>query len=420
MPVLNAIYTQSGGMTSVINASACGVIQAAAQHKSEIAKVLAGNNGILGVLQEDLIDTSKESIANIDALRRTPGGAFGSCRKKLPEVDITKLEYKRLLDVFVAHNIGFFFCNGGGDSQDTALKVSQVCASADYPMKSIGIPKTIDNDLLGTDNCPGFGSTAKYVATSVREASLDVASMYASSTRVFILEVMGRNSGWIAASSGLAAHEAGAPPQIILFPEVPFNKNNFLQKVSSTVAKDGYCVVVASEGIRFADGTFFTQNSGVVDSFGHVQLGGVAPSLAALVQEQHGFKVHWAVTDYLQRAARHISSSTDVRQAYAVGKVAVEMALSGENAIMVSIQRKSDQPYSWHLDKVPLAEVANVERQLPASYISADGYSITEAAKTYLLPLIEGEDYPAYKNGLPDYVKLNKIKVPKLLPDFNL
>lgn len=401
----NAFYAQSGGVTSVINASACGVIETARQHTDKIGKVYAGRNGILGALKEELIDTSSLPASLIAGLRHTPAGAFGSCRYKLKSIQDNRAEYERLIAVFEAHNIGTFFYNGGGDSQDTAHKVSQLSQEMGYPITCIGIPKTVDNDLPFTDNCPGFGSVAKYVAVSIFEASLDVASMAASSTKVFIMEVMGRHAGWIAAAAGLAQTAASGAPHIILFPEVPFDKTAFLQKVQSTVKTQGYCVVVVSEGTRDKSGKFLAE-SGLKDAFGHAQLGGVAPFLAQMIKAELGLKNHWAVADYLQRAARHIASNVDVEHAYALGKSAVELAIAGKNAVMPVIVRDSDSPYRWHVEDVPLAKVANVEKTLPKEFISEDGFSITQACRTYLAPLIQGESYPPYENGLPQYVQL--------------
>ncbi len=410
----NAFYAQSGGVTAVINATAAGVIQTARAHGDKIGTVYAGRNGIIGALTEDLIDTSQESDEDIAALRHTPSGAFGSCRYKLKGLDESKAEYDRLIEVFRAHDIGYFFYNGGGDSADTAHKVSQLGDTLGYPIICVGIPKTVDNDLPITDNCPGFGSVAKYVAVSIREAAFDVASMALTSTKVFIMEVMGRHAGWIAAAGGLAAEKDGDPPQVILFPEVPFDEEAFLQRVRRSVDEQGYCAVVVSEGVRNAEGKFLSE-AGTKDAFGHAQLGGVAPMIANLVKEKLGYKYHWAVADYLQRAARHIASKTDVEQAYALGKAAVELAIEGRNAVMPVIVRKSDSPYRWEIGSANLADVANVEKKMPRDFISEDGFAITEACRRYLSPLIQGEDYPPYKNGLPDYVTLKNVAVPKKL-----
>lgn len=414
MPKKNVFYAQSGGVTSVINTTACGVIETARKHRKHIGKVYAGKNGIVGALREELIDTSKESAKAIAALRHTPSGAFGSCRHKLKSLEDNRVEYERLIEVFRAHNIGYFFYNGGGDSADTCLKVSQLSEKLGYPVQAIHIPKTIDNDLPFTDNCPGFGSVAKYVAVSTREAGLDVASMCDSSTKVFILEVMGRHAGWIAAAAGLASESEQQPPHIILFPEIAFNKAKFLARVKRCVKRYGYCVIVASEGAQYKDGTFLA-DSGNRDAFGHAQLGGVAPTLATMIKQEHGYKYHWALSDYLQRAARHIASSTDVEQAYAVGQAAVEMAIAGKNSVMATIERGKGKKYSWTIGEAPLDQVANVEKMMPRNYISRDGFGITDAAKDYLSPLIQGEDYPPFKNGLPQYAKLKNILVDKKL-----
>jgi len=420
MPRKNAFYAQSGGVTAVINASACGVIETARRHRPQIGKVYAGRNGIIGALREDLIDTSKDSTAAIRGLASTPAGAFGSCRHKLKGLEENRAEYERLIEVFQAHNIGYFFYNGGGDSADTCLKVSQLSEAMGYPLQAIHIPKTIDNDLPLTDNCPGFGSVAKYIAISTREAALDVASMCETSTKVFILEVMGRHAGWIAAAGGLAGTEEGDAPHIILFPEIAFNREKFLAKIKRTVKRHGFCVIVASEGTQYENGTFLAE-SGLKDAFGHSQLGGLAPALAQMVQEELGYKYHWAVADYLQRSARHIASLTDVKQAYDLGEAAVEFALQGKNAIMPCIVRGGGKRYRWSIGEAPLEQVANREKKMPRSFIARDGFGITPAAREYLAPLIEGEAYPDYRNGLPVYVRLKNVAVPrKLQTDFDI
>ena len=407
----NAFYAQSGGVTSVINASACGVIETA-NKSSKINKVLCGKNGILGALNEELFDTSKEKKSEIAKLRQTPGGAFGSCRFKLQDPVKQKKEYLRLFKVFKAHNIEYFFYNGGGDSQDTTFKVSKMAKELKLPLTCIGIPKTVDNALPITDCSPGFGSVAKYVATSTLEAGLDVKSMSETSTKVFILEVMGRHAGWIAAASALAARNETDPPHIILMPEVPFAKRKFIDKVKQTVANEGFCVVVASEGTRYKNGMFLA-DSGLTDAFGHKQLGGVAPVLAQMISSI-GLKNHWAVSDYLQRSARHISSKTDLDQAYAVGKKAVEFALAGKNAVMPVIKRLSDKPYKWKIESASLSKVANVEKTLPKGYISKDGFGISNKGLNYLRPLIQGETLISYKDGIPIVAKLKNILVKKV------
>ena len=409
----NAFYAQSGGVTAVINASAAGVIEAARDSKV-IGKVYAGRNGIIGALTEDLIDTSKETKATIAALRHTPGGAFGSCRYKLKDLETSRRQYERLIEVFKAHNIGYFFYNGGGDSADTCLKVSQLSETLGYPIQAIHVPKTVDNDLPITDCSPGFGSVAKYTAVSIREAALDVQSMCATSTKVFVMEVMGRHAGWIAAAAGLAQEQDGDAPHIILFPEIAFNREKFLKKVQQTVKKYGYCVIAVSEGARYQDGTFLA-DAGSTDAFGHKQLGGVAPVLAQMVKAELGHKYHWAVPDYLQRAARHMASAVDLEQAYAVGRAAVEMAEAGDNAVMPAIIRGKGKKYSWAVEKAPLAKVANVEKKMPRNFISRDGFGITAAARDYLLPLIQGEAPMPFKNGMPVHARLKLAPVPKKL-----
>ena len=413
----NAFYAQSGGVTAVINASAAGVIETARRHKTRIGKVYAGRNGIIGALTEDLIDTSRESAAAIRALRHIPAGAFGSCRYKLKSLEENRREYKRLIEVFSAHDIGYFFYNGGGDSADTCLKISRLSRAMGYPLQAIHIPKTVDNDLAVTDNCPGFGSVAKYVAVSTREASFDVASMAATSTKVFILEVMGRHAGWIAAAGAMAADARCDIPVIVLFPEVPFQRRRFIAEVKRKVRDYGYVSVVVSEGVRDARGRFLSEQ-GRVDAFGHAQLGGAAPLVAEMVKRDLGYKYHWAVADYLQRAARHIASKTDVQQAFAVGRAAVEMALAGNNAVMPAIVRLSNRPYRWKIAPAPLRRVANVEKSVPKHFISKDGFGITARCREYLAPLMRGEDYPPYRrdgNGLPDYARLKNTPVAKKL-----
>ncbi len=413
----NALYAQSGGVSAVINASAAGVIETARRYPRQIGKVLAGRHGIVGALEEDLIDTSRESRETIRGLRYTPAGAFGSARYKLKGIDKNRAEYERLIEVFKAHDIGYFFYNGGNDSMDTAHKLSQIGESLGYPIICVGVPKTVDNDLPFTDCCPGFGSVAKYVAVSTLEASLDVASMARTSTKVFVMEVMGRHAGWIAAAGGLAGRNVSEPPHIILFPEIPFEQEKFLARVKQCVTDFGYCVIVVSEGTATADGKFLA-DAGTLDAFGHTQLGGVGPVIANMVKQAHGYKYHWAVADYLQRAARHIASKVDVEQAYAMGKAAVELAVQGQNSVMPTVVRKSSRPYKWTVGSVPLARVANVEKKMPRDYITADGFGITRKCRLYLSPLIGGGDPPPYKHGLPAYVRIKGVSVKKKLPPF--
>lgn len=410
MPAMNAFYAQSGGVTAVINASACGVIETARKSPTKIANVYAGRNGIIGALTEDMIDTNKETAATIAALMYTPGGAFGSARYKLKGIDENRAEYERLIEVFKAHDIGYFFYNGGNDSMDTAHKVSQISKSMGFPVTCLGIPKTVDNDLPITDNCPGFGSVAKYVAVSTQEAALDVLSMAKTSTKVFILEVMGRHAGWIAAAAGLAGKNPEDAPHIILFPEVPFKQREFLKRVRDCVNQYDYCVIVVSEGAAFANGKFLAE-AGTRDAFGHTQLGGVASVIANMVREKLGYKYHYAIADYLQRSARHIASDVDVKQAYAVGKAAVQFALQGKTAVMPVIKRVSERPYRWKIESAPLGRIANKEKMLPGRYIRKDGFGITDACRRYLQPLINGENYPPYFNGLPKTARLKKRSV---------
>lgn len=413
----NAFYAQSGGVTAVINASACGVIETARKHADKIGTVYAGRNGIIGALTEDLIDTSLESAEDIAALRHTPSGGMGSCRFKLKSLEANKREYERLIEVFKAHNIGYFFYNGGGDSADTCFKVSQLSESMGYPIQAIHVPKTVDNDLPITDNCPGFGSVAKYIAVSTLEASFDVKSMAKTSTKLFVIEVMGRHAGWIAAAGALVADQG--IPVVTLFPEIEFNEEAFIDKVQLMVQKHGFCTVVVSEGCHYPDGRFLAEQ-GTRDAFGHAQLGGAAPVVANMVKVRLGLKFHWAVADYLQRAARHIASKSDVEQAYALGQSAVELALAGHNSVMPTVVRKSSSPYVWEIGYAPLSQVANVEKFMPRDFISDDGFGITDKCREYLYPLIQGEDYPPYENGLPKYVTLKNKSVAKKLPIFDL
>ena len=416
---MNAFYAQSGGVTAVINASACGVIETARKHKDKIGKVYAGRNGIIGALTEDLIDTGKETKSAIAGLRHTPSGAFGSCRFKLKSLEDNQREYERLIEVFKAHNIGYFFYNGGGDSADTCLKVSQIGEKMGYPITAVHVPKTVDNDLPITDNCPGFGSVAKYIAVSTMEASFDVASMCATSTKVFVIEVMGRHAGWIAAAGAMASTPEHEIPIVVLFPEVEFDQKKFLSSVDEKVKKFGYCSVVVSEGVHWPDGKFLAE-TGLKDAFGHSQLGGAAPVVANMIQDGLGYKYHWGVADYMQRAARHIASKSDVDQAYATGKAAVEYAVKGHNSVMPAIKRTSNKPYRWKIEMAPLSKVANVEKMMPKNFISKDGFNITNKCREYLAPLMKGEDYPPYKNGMPKYVVLKKVAVPKKLDTFEL
>ena len=414
----NLLYAQSGGVTAVINATACAVIEACRKHR---ITAYAARNGIIGALREELFDLAREDRAAIAALRHTPGGAFGSCRFKLKSLEVDRGRYERLIDVLRAHDIRYFLYNGGNDSADTSLKISAIGAELGYPLQVIGVPKTVDNDLPVTDSCPGFGSVAKYTAVSVLEASLDVASMCESSTKVFVMEVMGRHAGWIAAAAGLAAKRSDDPPHIILFPEIAFDEAAFLARVKATVERVGYCTVVVSEGLKNVEGRFLAE-AGTTDAFGHTQLGGVGPLIAQLVKSKLGYKYHWAVPDYLQRSARHLASKTDAEQAYAVGKAAVEYALAGKNAVMPVIKRVSSRPFKWKIEPVSITKVANIEKKLPPNYIRKDGFGITAVARNYFEPLIRGEDAPPYDaaSGLPKYAQLKRVLVRKKLPAYSI
>ncbi|MDL2284919.1 6-phosphofructokinase [Oxalobacter sp. OttesenSCG-928-P03] len=413
----NAFYAQSGGVTAVINASACGVIETARKHPDKIGKVYAGLNGIVGALSEELVDTSLESDADIAMLRYTPAGAFGSCRLKLADPQVDSRGFERLIDVFKAHDIGYFFYNGGGDSADTCFKVSQLSTLMGYPVQAIHIPKTIDNDLPLTDNCPGFGSVAKYVAVSTLEASFDVRAMSKTSTRIFVFEVMGRHAGWIAAAGGLAA-DYGIPV-VILFPEIEFNEAKFLERVDENVKRFGFCTIVVSEGCKYPNGKFIA-DQGARDVFGHAHLGGAAPILANMIRQKLGHPFHWAVANYLQRSARHLASAVDVQQAYELGSAAVELALQGRNSVMATIERISDDPYQYRIGTADLKDVANVEKYMPVSFISGDGFGITDDCRSYLRPLIQGEDYPQYINGMPRYITLKNRLVKQKLGPFSI
>jgi ATP-dependent phosphofructokinase / diphosphate-dependent phosphofructokinase len=408
----NAFYAQSGGVTATLNASAAGVIETARKHKARIGRLYAGRNGIIGALTEDLIDTGRESAGAIAALKQTPAGAFGSCRYKLADPARDRTQYDRLIAVFKAHDIGYFFYNGGNDSADTCLKVSRLAATMGYPIVAVHVPKTVDNDLVATDNSPGFGSVAKYVATSMREAAFDVASMAKTSTKVFVLEVMGRHAGWITAAAGMAEDARTPIPLALLFPEIPFDEERFLAVVAENTKRHGYCCVAVSEGLKNAAGELMAE-AGTKDAFGHAQLGGVGPLIAKIVKDKLGYKYHWAVADYLQRAARHLASKTDLDQSYAVGKAAVELALAGRNAVMPAIVRLADKPYRWKIGEAPLTAVANREKTLPRDYITPDGFGITAKARAYLAPLIRGEAPPPFVDGLPRYVRLKNVAVPK-------
>ncbi len=413
----NAFYAQSGGVTAVINATACGVIETARRHPDQIGQVFAGRDGILGALHEDLIDLADEDDETVRALRHTPAGAFGSARYKLKGIEDNRAEYERLVEVFRAHDIGYFFYNGGGDSADTAWKVSRIGDELGYPITAVGIPKTVDNDLPVTDTCPGFGSAAKYIAVSTREADLDVASMATTSTRIFVLEVMGRHAGWLAAAGGLANQAEGDGPHVIIFPEIPFEHDRVMAAVDRAVREHGHCTVVVSEGAQYGDGSLLAEG-GEQDAFGHTQLGGAGPKVAEMIKQSLGYKYHWAVADYLQRSARHIASATDVEQAYAVGRAAVEFALEGRNAVMPIIRRLADNPYEWDVTRAELSDVANVEATMPRHYITDDGFGITDACRRYLRPLIAGEDYPPYRDGLPAYARPRLAAVPRRLGPF--
>ena len=410
----NAVYAQSGGVTSVINASAYGLIKAA-QASGAIDAVYCGHNGINGVLEEQLIDVSREAPEAIEALRHTPAGAFGSCRLKLRDVEKNRAQFQRIVDVFAAHDVHYFFYNGGNDSMDTVAKLSTFAKDQGYGLQVIGVPKTIDNDLPITDNCPGFGSVAKYNTISMMEGSMDTESMHKDSTKVFVLETMGRHAGWMAAATGLASRDERDGPHLILLPEVPFDKARFLQAVEGHVSRIGYCTITVSEGTQDAEGNFLSEG-GTKDAFGHAQLGGAGQVIQDMVKGDLGLKVHGAVLDYCQRSGRHVSSKVDVEQAIACGREAVALAEQGLSGMMVTIVRESDSPYRWSLGHTDASNIANQEKMLPGEYIREDGFHITDGFRTYCQPLIQGEDYPPYQDGLPTYRRLAKHLVPARLP----
>ncbi len=406
----NAVYAQSGGVTSVINASAYGVIKAAMK-ADFIENIYAGLFGINGILEDKLIDIAQEAPEAIEGLRYTPSAAFGSCRKKLGDLQKQRADFERIIEVFKAHNIRYFFYNGGNDSMDTAYKISLLSKEMGYEVISIGVPKTVDNDLPVTDNTPGYGSVAKYNAVAAREGSLDVESMHRDSTKVFVLESMGRHAGWIVGATGLAAVSEKDGPHLILFPERTFDQEEFLAKVEETVAKIGYCVVAVSEGVHRPDGSFLA-DSGLRDEFGHAQLGGAALTVSSIIKNELKLKVHTAILDYCQRSGRHIASKTDVEQAIACGEKAVELAAAGKNGHMPIIVRESDDPYCWSIGDTEIVNIANKEKEVPDHFIREDGYHITDAFRRYATPLISGEDYPPFVNGLPAYVRLKKVLIP--------
>ena len=396
----NALYAQSGGMTAVINATACGVIETARRYPKQIGTVYAACNGILGVLREELVDTVCLGPGELIGMRQTPGGVFGSCRFDLDDETDNRAQYDRLFEVFTAYGIGTFFYNGGNGSMHTALQIDRAARARGFELSVIGVPKTVDNDIVGSDCCPGYGSAIKYLASSMREASIDLASMSSRRGRVFVLEVMGRNAGWLAAGCGLAADRPEAAPQLILVPEVRYDKARFLAAVKAQVERQGHCSIVAAEGVLDGDGSALAQ----VGSDGrYVQLGGSGSVVAGHVQQELGYKAHCAVTDYLQRAARHLASATDDAQAYAVGAAAVEAAVAGESSVTTAVERLSTSPYCWRVGTVALEQVANLERLLPAEFIREDGMHVTPAFREWALPLIAGEATPSFLDGLPRY-----------------
>lgn len=411
----NLLYAQSGGVTAVINATAAGVIATARQASGEIGQVLAARNGILGVLRETLVDTAGLSVRDLERLRSTPGGAFGSCRFDLDPADRNPAQYDRLFAVLAAHDVGCFLYNGGNGSMETCRQIQAAADARGYPLTVLGVPKTVDNDIVLTDCCPGFGSAAKYLATSIREVGLDLNAMTTGSGRAFVLEVMGRNAGWLAAACALAAEDDDAAPHLILLPEVAFDEAAFLARVKSVVERSGSCAIVVAEGVRGLGGKVLSIQDR--NQKGYIQLGGAGEVIAEKIHTGLGYKVHYALADYLQRSARHIASRTDTAQAFGVGKAAVRRAIAG-NCGVVGIERLSDEPYLWRTTLQAFDLVANLERQVPPEFIAPDGFGVTDAFRRWCRPLIAGEDWPPFRDGLPDYLRLQLPLVPPRLAPY--
>lgn len=411
----NLLYAQSGGVTAVINASAAAVIETA-RASGQVGRVLAARHGIVGLLGEDLYDTSGLSAEDLSLLARTPGGAFGSSRLDLDEPVENPPQYERLFEVLAAHDIGWLLYNGGNGSMYTVAQMAREAELRGYPLKVVGVPKTVDNDIEGTDCCPGFGSAAKYLATSMLEAGLDLRAMASQVGRVFVMESMGRNAGWLAAASALARRKEEDPPHIVLLPEVPVKREALLAEVQRVVERIGFCALTVSEGVCWEDGSRVMEQH--VDAQGYVQLGGAGQAIARVLSESLGYKQHTAVPDYFQRAAGHLLSATDFAQARAVGEAAVRYALEGRNGVLPAIRRLSDAPYRWDLVPLAASEVGNLERRVPAHFIREDGLHVTPAAVEYLRPLIEGEVPCAYEGGLPPWRSFDFPLLPRKLPPF--
>jgi len=407
----NCLVAQSGGPTSVINASLAGVVAEALNHEC-IEEIYGGVNGVLGILNEQLVDLAAETQQTIRALRHTPGAALGTCRFKLK----SQQDYDRVLQVFEAHNIRYFFYAGGNDSQDTADKISKLAQERGYELRVIGIPKTIDNDLVTTDHTPGYGSVVKYIATTVKEIACDNAAM-GQYDLVQIIEVMGRNAGWIAAGAALAKSrdEPNAAPHLIYLPEVAFSAEKFISDVQHVLQKEKYCVVVVGEGLVDADGNFVSTASASADAFGHSQLGGAGEYLRGLVEETLQIKARAVSLGMAQRAAVHCSSQTDNDEAYLAGQAAVEAAIAGETDKMVTLVRGDGETYTCETGLTPLAEIANGVKKLPESWINEDGVSMNFNFYKYALPLIQGEVKVPFENGVPVLAKLKMVKIPRKL-----
>ena len=401
------IIGQSGGPTCVINASAQGVIQTALANEN-ITRVLGAAHGIKGVLADQLYDMSQEDPAELDLLQFTPSSALGSCRYKLADPDVDDTDYQRILEIFKKYDVRYFFYNGGNDSMDTCNKISKYMQKVGYPCNIMGVPKTIDNDLSGTDHCPGFASAAKYIATSCMELYQD-ARVYDTGT-VVIVEIMGRHAGWLAGAAGLASW-AGSGPDLVYLPEVDFDMDKFLADVKRIYEANGNCLVAVSEGIHYADGTFVSEaKTSATDGFGHAQLGGLAAMLADVVKAKMGVKVRGIELSLLQRCGSHLASKTDVEEAYLVGKTAVEAAVAGMTDHMVGLDCVRDENgYQCQAKLVPLSEAANTERKVPRAWINAEGNNVEQGFIDYALPLVQGETIRPLENGLPRFAKLKKV-----------
>ncbi|KUJ75795.1 6-phosphofructokinase [Thiomicrospira sp. XS5] len=415
----NVIYAQAGGVTAVINASAAGVIEMVKRHPEKFGKVYAAINGIVGVLEERLTDASRFSEDTLDRLKTQPGAAFQACRFDLDGIDENPGQYQRVLEVFRTYDIGYFFYNGGNGSMVTAQKVADYCSAHGHPVTCIGVAKTIDNDLALSHCSPGFGSAAKYIATSLLEATMDLFSMHNTSTKFFALEAMGRNVGWLTIAGGLIKTAMPDVPLLILPAERPFERSKFLDRVQHLIDTKGYCVCIVSEGLMDMDGHYISiENVEHTHNNDYTQLGGVAHTLSGLVSNTFNCKTHSAVPDYLQRSASHLVSQTDWEMAYRAGKAAVQAALDGKHGVLPVIEVIDTHPLVWRYKNVDLFEVADLEKSVPDEFLTEDGMDITPAAIDYLLPLIKGERHIQYCNGLPDIYPMQFELVEQQLPKY--